>query len=163
MWLYDEFNWPAEIANEQVTVREEFREKYLEICRVDVPAGERFHRQPKKLRRGKESALEEAVKINAGKDEIDNFFCFDRETMETLKTEDFQPEDLSDVLFDLSEHDFEICRNRDTVVYEVTAKTERYEEEGILDPDYLNPETTKNLSMSHMKPMQNNFRMLLEQ
>ncbi|MDO5425503.1 MAG: hypothetical protein Q4F41_17465 [Eubacteriales bacterium] len=127
MWLYDEFNWPAGIANGEVTKNEDYREKFLTIQRFFVPAGTRFRCQS--------SILRESIG--------DNLFCYDAETMERLDIRQFQPEDTSGQLFNLSAFDFEVLRERDTVVYAAKISIEPFRREGYFDPDYLNPEATK--------------------
>ena len=63
--------------------------------------------------------------------------------MEPLDIESFQPDDNSGYLFNLSEYDFEICRDRATIVFEAKIGTELFGKEGYYDPDYLNEEATK--------------------
>lgn len=60
--------------------------------------------------------------------------------MEPLDVRQFQPDDDSGHLFNLSENDFEIIRDRDTVVFEAKVLTELFQKEGFYDPDYLNPD-----------------------
>ncbi len=141
MWLYDEFNWPAGIANGEVTRHEEFREKYLSIRSFFVPANTRFRTQPHQLRKRYASA--DAVTNPTGNMHIDNLFCFDAKTMEPLDVRQFQPIDTSGQLFNLSAFDFEVLRDRDTIVYEALIQTERYASEGFSDPDYLNEKATQ--------------------
>ena len=143
MWLYDEFNWPAGIANGEVTKREEFREKYLSIQRFFVPANTRFRSQPVKLRQTKIDAKAAITTDANAKIRIDNIFCYDAETMERLDIRQFQPDDTSDQLFNLSGFDFEVLRDRDTVVYVARVSTELFAKEGFYDPDYLNKAATE--------------------
>lgn len=141
MWLYDEFNWPAGIANGEVTRHEKYREKYLSLQKFFVPANTRFRTQPHLLRT--HYSQEQASVDLTEKLHIDNIFCFDAETMEPLDIRQFQPDDTSGQLFNLSAFDFEVFRYRDTIVYEALVQTERYSAEGISDPDYLNASATQ--------------------
>ena len=61
-----------------------------------------------------------------GKKDIDNLFVYDAGTMEPLDVRQFQPDDDSGHLFNLSENDFEIIRDRDTVVFEAKVLTELF-------------------------------------
>lgn len=143
MWLYDEFNWPAGIANGQVTRHEAFREKYLSIQMFHVGSGVRFRRQPEDICRTGKTAPDDPVRDREGRRSINNLFCYDAKTMEPLDIRQFQPDDKSRCLFNLSENDFEICRDRDTIVFEARIQTELYQGEGMLTPDYLNKEATE--------------------
>ena len=143
MWLYDEFNWPAGIANGQVTRHEAFREKYLSIQMFHVGSGVRFRRQPEDICRTGKTAPDDPVRDREGRRSINNLFCYDAKTMEPLDIRQFQPDDKSGCLFNLSENDFEICRDRDTIVFEARIQTELYQGEGMLTPDYLNKEATE--------------------
>ncbi len=140
MWLYDEFNWPSGIANGEVTKNEELREKYLSIQRFFVPANTRFRIQPTMLREMNLDVKEYITNDYQGKKDIDNLFVYDAGTMEPLDVRQFQPDDDSGHLFNLSENDFEIIRDRDTVVFEAKVLTELFQKEGFYDPDYLNPD-----------------------
>ena len=143
MWLYDEFNWPAGIANGEVTKDENFREKYLYIRRFDVPANTRFRCQPEKLREKKIDAKASITTDSKQKLHIDNLFVYDAETMEKLDITQFQPDDHSGQLFNLSGFDFEVQRDRATVVFQAKVLTERFNKEGFYDPDYLNRKATE--------------------
>ncbi len=143
LWIYDEFNWPAGTANGQVTKHEEYREKYLQLQRFLVPANTRFRRQPGSIRPSKLSAAEAMENYKGEKFRIQNLFCYDAETMEPIDTSRFQPGGEPGVLFSMAEFDFELLRDRDTVVYEARVMMEPYSEGGELNPDYLNAEATK--------------------
>lgn len=143
MWLYDEFNWPAGIANGEVTKDENYREKYLFIQRFEVPANTRFRCQPEKLREKKIDAKTAIVKDAKEKMHIDNLFVYDAETMERLDITEFQPDDHSGQLFNLSGMDFEVNREKDSVVFVAKVLTERFNKEGFYDPDYLNKKATE--------------------
>ncbi len=39
MWLYDEIDWPAGTCNQTITLDENYREQYVEIQTVEIPAG----------------------------------------------------------------------------------------------------------------------------
>lgn len=45
MWLYDEIDWPAGTCNKTVTKNETYREQYITISTLPVPAGETFRVQ----------------------------------------------------------------------------------------------------------------------
>lgn len=45
MWLYDEIDWPAGTCNKTVTFNERFREQYITIDTIPVPAGRPFRVQ----------------------------------------------------------------------------------------------------------------------
>lgn len=143
MWLYDEFNWPSGIANGEVTKNEELREKYLSLQCFFVPAGTRFRIQPTMLREMNLDVKEYITNDHQGKKDIDNLFVYDAKTMEALDIRQFQPEDHSGQLFNLSENDFEIFRDRDTVVFEAKVQTELFQKEGFYDPDYLNADAAR--------------------
>lgn len=138
MWLYDEFNWPSGIANGKVTKNEDLREKYLSFQRIFVPANTRFRIQPTTLGEMELDVKEYITNDYQGKKSIDNLFVYDAQTMERLDVRQFQPDDHSGQLFNLSENDFEILRDRDTVVFEAKVLTELFQKEGFYDPDYLN-------------------------
>lgn len=143
MWLYDEFNWPSGIANGEVTRHEKFREKYLYIQRSDLPANNRFRCQPEKLRKKKNS--EESVSISdfTRRQHIDNIFVYDADTMEKLDVTAFQPEDCSGCRYNISGFDFEILRDKKTIVFQAKILTEQFDKEGFYDPDYLNHKATE--------------------
>lgn len=141
MWFYDEFNWPSGGANGEVTKEEDYREKYLTLNRFYVPANTRFRLRPESLRKMKNDGTDLITSVK--KVRIDNLFAYDALTMEPLDIESFQPDDNSGYLFNLSEYDFEICRDRATIVFEAKIGTELFGKEGYYDPDYLNEEATK--------------------
>lgn len=143
MWLYDEFNWPSGIANGEVTKNEELRESYLSLQRFFVPANTRFRIQPTMLKEMELDVKEYITNDFQGKKNIDNLFVYDAETMERLDIRQYQPDDHSGQLFNLSENDFEILRDRDTVVFEAKVHTELFRKEGFYDPDYLNADATE--------------------
>ena len=142
-WLYDEFNWPAGSANGEVPKHEEFREKFLTLQEFHVPANTRFRRQPEQISNAASFSMENEVLSFGKKKHIDNIFLFDEETMEPLDITLYQPDDLSGVPYNMSEGDFELFRNRPTIVIEAKISTEMTMGEGILTPDYLNDEATK--------------------
>lgn len=45
MWLYDEIDWPAGTCNKTITQNERYREQYITIDTIPVPAGESFRVQ----------------------------------------------------------------------------------------------------------------------
>lgn len=138
MWIYDEFNWPSGMAGGEVTKHEEFREKYLLFERCDVPAGTTFHAQVYNLMAGAskfEDALDGVVHNQAP-----NIFCYDAETKEKLNLQDFM---IPKIYHGMSVEDFELNRDRDTIVYVARILTEFFDGEGKLDPDYLNKEATQ--------------------
>lgn len=45
MWLYDEIDWPAGTCNKTITKNEKYREQYVTITKVPVPANEPFRVQ----------------------------------------------------------------------------------------------------------------------
>lgn len=45
MWLYDEMDWPAGTCNQTITKEEKYREQYITIEKIDIPAGEVFRAQ----------------------------------------------------------------------------------------------------------------------
>ena len=144
MWLYDEFNWPAGIANGEITKHESFREKYLTIQEYLVPAGECFRCQPVKLREKNIDVKAAITSVSGKKMQIDNIFCYDAETKEKLDITRFQPDDDSGALFNLSESDFELKRDSDTIVYVAKISTDMFGKSGYYDPDYMNAEATRN-------------------
>jgi hypothetical protein len=143
MWLYDEFNWPAGIADGRVTQEERFREKYLTITSHYVRAGDVFRTQPVHIRKKNVDPHEMITSENNTRIDIDNLAVYDVKTMMKLDNGEFQISDYSGTLFDLSENDFEIIRDRDTIVFEAKVQTEPYNGEGFYDPDYLNADATQ--------------------
>lgn len=139
MWLYDEFNWPSGIANGEVTKHEEFREKYLYIQKFEVPENVRFRCQPERIRKKADESIPEFYQ----RQHIDNLFVYDAETMQKLDVTDFQPEDSSGNIFNISGFDFELQRERKTVVFQAKILTEPFDKEGFYDPDYLNRAATE--------------------
>ena len=45
MWLYDEIDWPAGTCNKTITENEKYREQYITIDKIPVPAGVPFRLQ----------------------------------------------------------------------------------------------------------------------
>lgn len=45
MWLYDEIDWPAGTCNKMITQNENYREKYITIDKIPVPANTTFRAQ----------------------------------------------------------------------------------------------------------------------
>ena len=149
MWLYDEFNWPAGIANGEVTKNENFREKYLMIQRFDIPAHTRFRCQPERIRERRQGEKTNFV--------IENLFVYDAQTMEKLELAQFRPEDHSGQLCNISELDFEVNRERDSIVFAAKVLTERYNRDGFYDPDYLNPKATEKFIETTYEPYYREF------
>lgn len=145
MWIYDEFNWPSGMAGGEVTKHEEFREKYLLFERCEVPAGTPFRAQVYNLLAG-------ATKFEDSLDGVQHnhapsVFCYDAETNEKLNLQDYM---IPKVYHGMSVEDFELNRDRDTIVYVVRVLTEFFDGEGELDPDYLNKSATEHfLEVTH--------------
>lgn len=136
MWIYDEFNWPAGVANGQVTKDERLREKFLLFERFEVPAGVRYRRQLESLV-AVHGSMEDFFKGGMKPEPAYNVFCYDAETMELLPLETMMPEKDRNFDVSMSINDFELLRDRDTVVYTVRILVEPFDGEGALTPNYL--------------------------
>lgn len=95
------------------------------------------------MREKKIDAKTSIVKDAKEKLHIDNLFVYDAATMQKLDVTQFQPDDHSGQLFNLSGMDFEVKREKDTVVFVAKILTERFNKEGFYDPDYLNKKATE--------------------
>lgn len=133
MWLYDEFNWPAGICNGEVTKNERFRERYLYFTRYDVPAHTRFRAHLRPFGGGRpKGGFDAAPK---------NLFCYDAETMEQIPLDGMlTPMEIRHMTIGMKE--FELFRDRDTVVYQVQILMDPYNEGGKSQPNYLKAEAT---------------------
>lgn len=133
MWLYDEFNWPAGICNGEVTKDEHLRERYLYFTRYDVPANTRFRAHLHPFGGGRPGGNFDAAPKN--------IFCYDAETMEQLSLDGMlTPMVIKNM--DIPMKEFELLRDRDTVVYQVQILMDPYDEGGRGQPNYLKAEAT---------------------
>ena len=136
MWIYDEFNWPAGVANGEVTKDETLREKFLLFERFEVPASTRFRRQLEPLVAVRAN-MEDYFKGGAAGRPDFNVFCYDAETMEQLPLAGMMPESGNSRDVSMRMNDFELFRDRDTIVITVRILVEPFHGEGALTPDYM--------------------------
>ena len=134
VWIYDEFNWPAGSCNGAVSRDEKLRERFLYFTRYDVPAGTLFHAnlRPFGIAGRPQGDFDSLPK---------NLFCYDAETMEPVPlTPYLKPQIIRHMQIGMK--DFELLRDRDTVVYQVQLLIDPYDEGGRGQPNYLKKEAT---------------------
>lgn len=132
VWLYDEIDWPAGTCNKTITKKEKYREQYIEIQKISVPAGQVFRAQLKELN-GKSiaKAKEEneqncAFNINIVDEETGKEFCIWDYLVDCI----FGPE-------------LEFKSEKNALVYVVKICIEPYEQGGAEQVSYLNMQATE--------------------
>lgn len=131
VWLYDEIDWPAGTCNKTITRNENYREQYLKIDKVQVPANTVFRAQLKEFNgRDLREAKEENYQGCAF-----NIYIVDAETKEELNTPDY----FADCIFG---PEFEFQSDRDAVVYLIKKCVDSYDQGGSEQVSYLNKEAT---------------------
>lgn len=133
VWLYDEIDWPAGTCGQTLTKNEDFRERYLTIEEIRIPAGEKFRVQLKDIT-GK--GLFSVKKDSDLSQYAFNVAVVDEETGKPYHIQDY----LSDLMFG---PEFEFSADRDAVAYVIRVQSDLYEYGGNLQVSYINGEATQ--------------------
>lgn len=138
VWIYDEIDWPAGTCNQTVTKDERFREQYLTIKEIKIPAGEKFRAQLKDLT-GK--PLFSLTKDSDMTQYAFNIMIVDEETKEPYRVWDY----FKYLMFG---PELEFCAEKDAAAYVVKVNADLYEYEGNLQVSYINGEATESFLKS---------------
>lgn len=132
MWLYDEIDWPAGSCGKTITKDENNREHYIEIERVEIPAGTVWRTQ---LLRFEGTGLFGIRDKESLKDIPLNVVITDAETGEP-----YDPTDYTD--FFMFGPELEFQSDRDAAAYLVTIRVDPYNAGGDEQVNYLDGEVT---------------------
>ncbi len=133
VWFYDEIDWPAGTCNQMLTKNEGFREQYLTIEEIRIPAGEKFRVQLKDVA-GKGLFF---IKKDSDMSEYAfNVTVVDQESGKPYYTPDY-------FTYQMFGPEFEFSSDRDALAYVVKVECDLYEYGGNLQISYINGDATQ--------------------
>jgi len=136
LWIYDEVDWPSGTCSKTVTKDERYREYYLNIERIFIPAGKKFRAQL--------SFLTGFFPFRKRDSEADtpsgyNIAVIDAETLEPYDNKRYiQSGSLSSF-----SPDYEFKSDRDAIAFVIQVHTNAYDQDGDNQVSYINGEATE--------------------
>lgn len=133
MWLYDEIDWPAGTCNQTITKEERFREQYITIEEVIIPAKTIFRAQLKTFEgQGLYGVLPETDKSNL----TYNITLLEAESRNVLEVSDY-------FIYDMFGPELEFFSEKDCVAYLTKIQVTAYEYGGNGQVNYLDRDATR--------------------
>lgn len=147
MWLYDELAWPAGTCNLTIPMDENYREWYILIRPIEIPAGEVFRAQIKTFEdQGLFGIRPETDKSGLAY----NIHILDKETMEEYPVEDY----FTYLMFG---PELEFQSDRDCIAFITKVSCDLYTHGGSGQVNYMNADATKAFIESTHEKYYENF------
>ena len=147
MWLYDELAWPAGTCNLTIPMDENYREWYILIRPIEIPAGEVFRAQIKTFEdQGLFGIRPETDKSGLAY----NIHILDKETMEEYPIEDY----FTYLMFG---PELEFQSDRDCIAFITKVSCDLYTHGGSGQVNYMNADATKAFIESTHEKYYENF------
>ena len=133
MWLYDEIDWPAGTCNKTITQNENYREKYITIEKIPIPADTPFRAQL--------HTFEGAGLFGMGEDTDYSKVALNIHIIDDETGEEYYIPDYFD--YQMFGPELEFISNKDCTAYITNVRADSYEHGGDESVNYLDKNATR--------------------